>query len=173
MWPDFGTLAVRLTLENARTMSVADAIEAYQGHFFCGLGRTFDVIAANLPQEIIPPAYGSAISPLQSQAIEGGGSGGNAILLDFLDIVPAHMHAQSSLYVIVNTITDYRRTIAKIYAMFEPTIVWEGVSSTKTFVRDNIDFYAGLMEAGIVSLVEDGTGGWHAHQFIYRLRLKA
>ncbi|MCW6512708.1 50S ribosomal protein L11 methyltransferase [Lichenifustis flavocetrariae] len=168
---DISPLAVRLADLNARMANAIDVIETRQGHFFCDYEGTFDVITANLPQEIIPPAYGSSISTLQSQAIDGGGTGGNTILLDFLEVAPKYMHPHTRLYVIVNTITDYKQTLQKISTSYEATLVWQGITSVKAFVSENIGFFGGLIDRRIVDLVEDEAGNWHAHQFIYQLTL--
>ena len=120
--------AVRLADLNARTANAIDVIETRQGHFFCDYLETFDLILANLPQEIIPPTYNSSISTIQSKAIDGGGPGGNAILLDFLDVALNYMHSHTRLYIIVNTITDYRRTLEKISSLYEARLVWQGTT---------------------------------------------
>ena len=169
---DTSPAALHLADGNARKLNGVDAVDVRLGHFFCDLQGNFDLITANLPQEIIPPGYRATLSPLQTQAIDGGGAGGNAILLDFLDIAARYMHADTRLYVIVNTITDYRVTLRKIDAGFSASLVWQGTTTTKAFVRDNIAYFGGLMDEGIVALTEDDQGNWHASQFIYRLGLK-
>lgn len=169
---DTSDLALRLTGYNAGVLNRVDAIETRHGPFFCDLRGSFDTITANLPQEIIPPAYGRELSDPQRLAIEGGGAGGNAVLLDFLRVAPDHMHAGTALYVIVNTVTDYRATLRAIKARFEATLLWQGLTPTKAFVRDNAGFFRDLVDAGTVSLVRDADGRWHAWQFIYRLALR-
>ena len=169
---DTSAAALRLAHSNARGLNGVDAIDVRLGHLFCDLEGPFDVITANLPQEIIPPSYRAGLSPLQKRAIDGGGVGGNAILLDFLDVAPRHMHRTTRLYVIVNTVTDYRATLRRIEAGFSACLVWQGSTATKSFVRDNIGFFRGLIDDGTVSLTQDGTGEWQARQFIYRLGLK-
>ena len=169
---DTSPAALHLADSNARSLNGVDTVDVRLGHFFCGLDGNFDLITANLPQEIIPPDYRATLSPLQAQAIDGGGAGGNAILLDFLDIAARHMHRTTRLYVIVNTITDYRATLRKIEAGFSAALVWQGRTATKSFVRDNIGFFQELMDAGTISLSPDDRGEWHAQQFIYRLGLK-
>ena len=169
---DISAAALHLADGNARTLNGVDAVDLRLGHFFCDLEGDFDLITANLPQEILPPAYRATLSPLQAKAIDGGGLGGNAILLDFLDVAARQMHRATRLYIIVNTITDYRATLRKIEAKFSASLVWQGKTATKSFVRDNISFFHGLMDAGIVALTQDGRGEWQATQFIYRLGLK-
>ena len=169
---DLSERAVQLTEHNAKHLNGVEGVETRSGHFFCDLTGVFDVITANLPQEIIPPAYDTSLSRLQSQAIDGRGTGGNAILLEFLDIAPAYMHSETRLYVIVNSITDYKKTLRSIEDKFQASLAWEGMTSVKSFVRENIGFFRVLMEAGIISIEEDDSGNWRARQFIYRLALK-
>ena len=169
---DSSAAALRLTDSNARDLNGVAAIDLRLGHLFCDLEGPFDVITANLPQEIIPPAYRDGLSPLQQRAIDGGGHGGNAILLDFLDVAPRYMHDTTRLYVIVNTITDYRATLRRIAAGFSACLVWQGSTATKSFVRDNIGFFRELMEDSTVALMQDAAGSWRARQLIYRLGLK-
>ena len=169
---DLSEFAVRLTERNAFEVNQVTGIDARQGSFFCDLDGVFDVITANLPQEIIPPNYQAKLTRLQSQAIDGGGVGGNSVLLDFLDVVPAYMHAATKLYIIVNTITDYRTTIRAVEERFSATLVWECMTNAKSFVRENLEFFKGFIEEGIVSLVKDDFGNWKARQLIYRLVLK-
>lgn len=167
---DVSLEAVRLAQGNAHRLEAA-AVTVTQGNFFGSLTGRFDVITANLPQEIVPPPYGRELSRPQLRAIHGGGAGGNAVLLDFLDEAPAFMHERGRLYVIVNTITDYRRTLSHIEERFRATLIWEGLTAAKSFVGENIAFFQPLLEAGTIALVQDGHGVWKARQFIYRLTL--
>lgn len=169
---DTSDLALRLTGYNAGVLNRVDTVETRHGGFFCDLRGSFDTITANLPQDIIPPAYERVLSGRQLKAIEGGGAGGNAVLLDFLNIVPDYMHPGTALYVIVNTITDFRATLRVIDAGFSATLLWQGLTPTKAFVHDNAAFFRDLIDAGTVSLMQDADGRWHAWQFIYRLALR-
>jgi release factor glutamine methyltransferase len=168
---DISDLSVRLADYNAREMNGV-AVEARQGSFFAGFEGPFDVIIANLPQEILPPAYKQTLSAEQRRAIEGGGPGGNGILLDFLAEAPAFMNEQTKLHVFVDTVTDYRAALALIDRLYTSRLLWEGLTATKTFVRDNPEFFGALNDAGIVSLVQDEAGNWLARQLIYQLSLR-
>ena len=168
---DISSKAVELANHNARVLNSVNVVDALQGHFFAHCKGLFDLITANLPQEIIPPAYSSTLSCLQSQAINGQGVGGNQILLDFLEHAPNFMHAQTKLYIIVNTITDYRLTLQKIEKSYGSKLIWQGVTNVKAFVRENIDFFDRLIASGIIDLIEDEHGAWRARQFIYQLTL--
>ena len=72
----------------------------------------------------------------------------------------------------MNTVTDYRATLRRIQARFSASLVWQGRTATKSFVRDNIGFFRELIDAGTVALTEDGAGGWQAQQYIFRLGLR-
>ena len=169
---DTSERAVRLTERNARELNDLSCVSGRCGSFFAGVGGTFDVITANLPQEIIPPNHLATLSASQASAIDGLGPGGNAILLEFLDIAPAHMHERTRLYVIVNTITDHASTLRKIDERYAKRLLWRGLARTKDFVRDNIPYFRGLMAEGTISIAQDEKGVWFAHQYIYELRLK-
>ena len=165
--------AVQLAEQNIREMNAVGGVETRHGHFFCDLTGVFDVITANLPQEIIPPGYRATLTRQQSQAIDGGGAGGNAVLLNFLDVAPAFMHEETRLYITINTITDYKRTLQRMNERFQATLVWEGKTSAQAFVRENIGFFRELIDAGVVAFVEGECGDWQARQFIYRLALRS
>ena len=168
---DISDVAVQLTDYNARAMNDV-AVEARQGSFFAGFDGPFDVIIANLPQEILPPAYKQTLSAEQLQAIEGGGEGGNGILLDFLAQAPAYMNERTKLHVFVDTVTDYRAAIDVIDRFYTSRLLWEGWTATKTFVRDNPEFFGALNDSGVVSLMQDEAGNWLARQLIYQLGLR-
>jgi hypothetical protein len=81
------------------------------------------------------------------------------------------MHSSTKLYVIVNTITDYKLTLKKISQKYVAALIWEGITGAKAFVRENGEFFRRLVNQGVVDLVEDEAGNWHARQFIYQLTL--
>jgi hypothetical protein len=110
------------------------------------------------------------LSDAQAKGVDGGGAGGNALLLDFLEIAHAYMHRSSRLYVIVNTITDYKQTLGRIEQLYRPRLVWEGIAPTKEFVGSAIHWFKELIERRIVDLFQDESGRWHARQYIYELR---
>ena len=84
---DVSDVAVALAHRNAQASGVADVVAVAQGAFFAGFEGGFDAVVANLPQEILPPGYQEALNGWQLRAIDGGGEGGNAVLLDFLNDV--------------------------------------------------------------------------------------
>jgi methylase of polypeptide subunit release factors len=162
--------AVTLTHFNARDLNDVRQVVPLRGSFFANSTGKFDVITANLPQELVPPEYLAGLSDAQARGVDGGGAGGNALLLDFLEIAHAYMHRSSRLYVIVNTITDYKQTLGRIEQLYRPRLVWEGIAPTKEFVGSAIHWFKELIERRIVDLFQDESGRWHARQYIYELR---
>ena len=167
---DVSEAAVALASRNARAIGVADAVEVGQGAFFADFDGSFDVVVANLPQEILPPGYQGVLNGKQLRAIDGGGDGGNAILLDFLERAPDHMSVETRLYTFVDTLTDYARALSLIEARYRSKLLWDGLTATKAFVRDNIAFFRKLNDAGVISIVQDRNGRWQARQMIFELR---
>jgi methylase of polypeptide subunit release factors len=169
---DLSQPAVNLAHYNGHVLNQADQVTALQGGFFAGASGRFDAITANLPQEIVAPAHLDELTSAQMTGVDGQGDGGNRILLDFLDVAPDAMHDGSRLYIIVNTITDYRTTFAKLNRLYRKTVLWQGTAPTKPFVAQNMQFYAPLLRSGVIDIFQDGSGNWQARQFILELRRK-
>jgi methylase of polypeptide subunit release factors len=162
--------ALAITRSNARELNGVPHIETRHGSFFCGADGVFDAITANLPQEIVPPAHLAELNETQARAICGGGPGGNSVLLSFLEAAPYFMHAASRLYVIVNTITDYKSTIGAIERSYRARVVWSGVARTKPFVGAHIGWFLEFLNDGVTDIFRDDDGHWLARQHIYELR---
>ena len=162
--------ALEITRSNAHELNGVPHIETRHGSFFCGAGGVFDAITANLPQEIVPPAHLAELNETQARAICGGGYGGNSVLLSFLEAAPDFMHEASRLYVIVNTITDYKSTIRAIEKSYRARVVWSGVATTKPFVGAHIGWFREFIDNGVVDIFRDDDGHWLARQHIYELR---
>jgi hypothetical protein len=125
------------------------------------------------PPTPLPPrcAYHASLSPLQKFAINGGGPGGNAIPLDFLDVAPRQMHDTTRLYVIVNAIPTTAQRFGASRGVLCPP-VRQGSTATQSFVGDNNGLFRGLMADGTVALSPDDAGGWQARQLIIQFGLK-
>ena len=70
-------------------------IEGHVGPFFADVAGTFDVIIANLPNEIVVPQYLAKLPPEEAGSIDGGPAG-NAAILGLLDAALPHMRRQGS-----------------------------------------------------------------------------
>jgi len=101
---DIDPRAVAAAERNAALNGVS--IETSVGELFGGATGAFDVILANLPNELVAPEYLATLSPDEARGFAGG-EGGHESLVALLDAAPRHMHARSRLYLPVYTITDY------------------------------------------------------------------
>ena len=164
--------AVEVARFNARTLNDVDRMSVLHGSFFGDTRGCFDTIVANLPQEIVPPSYLARLDHDQAQALCGGSQGGNELLLQFLGLAPARMHAESRLYVIVNTVTAYRATLEAIDRDYWATLVWEGTAPTKDYVSTHIEWFRSRIDSGEIDVFLDPEGRWRARQFVYVLRHK-
>ncbi|TSC98685.1 MAG: Methylase, partial [Candidatus Peregrinibacteria bacterium Greene1014_49] len=135
-----------------------------------GLRRQFDVIIANLPQDIVPPDGLSRLTDEQHLAIVGGPLGDDAIR-DLLSVAPDHMHTQSRLYVPVYTGARYAETEKMIRKSFDITKRRTSTVECKPHVSDNIDFYRDLLRDGTIDIFQRNKK-WSAHQFEYELKRK-
>lgn len=161
--------AVEITLKNASKNRVE--INAKVGEYFGPFeGEKFDVIIANLPQEIVHESYQKSIGDKLNKTISGG-LNGNEQLLKMLDVAKNHMHEKSRLYVIVNTVTDYATTIKKIVSEYSAKLVDFSSEPTKEFVADNIDWYLKLNEQGKIKIINN-NGVWRADEYLFELGLK-
>ncbi len=161
--------AVEITLKNAQKNKVE--INAKIGEYFEPFeGEKFDVIIANLPQEIVHESYQKSIGDKLNKTISGGRDG-NEQLLKMLDIAKNHMHEKSRLYIIVNTVTDYATTIKKIVSEYSAKLLNFSSEPTKEFVADNIDWYLKLNEQGKIKIINN-NGVWRADEYLFELGLK-
>jgi len=146
-------------------------IEFKQGSFFSNYNKKFDVIIANLNQEIVHPNYKKAIGDKLTKTIHGG-KFGNEILLDFLDIAKNYMHSKSRLYVAVYSVSNYSVTLKKIIENYDAKLINFEISSTKEFVKDNFEWYDALNKKGIINIFKDNSGEVNANIYMFELSLK-
>jgi methylase of polypeptide subunit release factors len=167
---DNSAIALTTAQFNASELNGASAINFRYGHFFAGAGGVFDVILANLPQDIVPEHYLTRLNKEQTLALDGGGAGGNALILDFLDAAPYYMKDSSRLYVSVNTATDYRATLRAIAARYNPRMIWQGTAPAKDYVSEYFDWFKVLLRHGAVDIFPDAEGCLRTRHYIYELR---
>ena len=92
--------ALELAEKNAARNNVK--INFHHGEYFANLNKKFDVIVANLPQEIVHENYRKAIGEQLTKSFWGGPNG-NKQVLEFLEIAKNYMHETSRIYIIVYT----------------------------------------------------------------------
>lgn len=160
--------AIRLTKRNAAANNVS--VETVQGMFFAGLRREFDVIIANLPQDIVHPSTLMKLSRLQRMAISAGPYG-DAAIRHLLSCALNHMHAESRLYTVVYTGARHEETQALINKHFHVSRKHTSTVACKDHVGENSDFYEKLRDQGVIDIFRR-RGEWHAHQHEYELHKK-
>jgi len=160
--------AVELAKKNAARNKVN--IDVRQGNYFANFNKKFDVIVANLPQEIVHKNYQKAIGKQLTKSFDGG-LNGNKQVLEFLSIAKNYMHYKSCIYLIVYTVTNYALTLKKMCENYNARLVAFDAGPAKEFVEDNIDWYLKLNEAGKIKIFKKGRK-WTAHEYLFELTLK-
>jgi release factor glutamine methyltransferase len=164
---DIDRYAIEVAGRNALLNEVG--IEFSQGTLFAALDKKFDVILANLPNEIIHKTYLAQVGEELASTFDGGEKG-NEHILELLKAAKQHMHEKSRLYLPVHTLTDYHETLRQAIANYNAKLVAVGSLPTKEFVGENIDFYLKLNEAGLIQIfLHDGE--WHSNGYIFELSL--
>ncbi len=142
-------------------------IEFSQGALFADFERKFDVILANLPNEIVPQTYLERVGKELASAFDGGEQG-NEHILGLLRVAKRHMHESSRLYLPVHTLTDYQQTLERAIADYEAKLIATKQLPVKDFVAENLDFYLKLNAAGVIQIfLRDGM--WRSNGYIFEL----
>ena len=165
---DIDPRAVAAAERNAALNGVS--IETSVGELFGGATGAFDVILANLPNELVAPEYLATLSPDEARGFAGG-EGGHESLVALLDAAPRHMNARSRLYLPVYTITDYHGLLSAALARFATRLVAFVALPVKPYVLEHLAYYRALDEAGTIKLFRDATGRWRAYDYVYELTL--
>ena len=166
---DTSEVSVINAKENAQKNLVE--IQAFAGSFFGPLKGKFDVIIANLPQEILPEDYKFDLGEGLTQTINGGKLG-NEILIEFLKIAPQYMHENSKLYINVGSLSDFKSTFQLIGQNYDARMINSYALPNKAFVEKNIDFYKRLNANGKIHIFQE-EGIWKAMVYPFELKLKS
>jgi len=165
---DISDKAIALAEDNAGRNGVS--VDFSVGNYFSQFKGKYDLIIANLPQEIIPLAYRSVIGEELAFTISGGEEG-NAQMLELLDIAQEYMHQNSRLLIMVYSVSNYRQTMSKIMANYIARIVALDESPVKEFVEDNAAEYWKLNQEGKVNIFQQESR-IYAWVFLLELTLK-
>jgi release factor glutamine methyltransferase len=163
---DVDPRAVAAAERNARLNGVT--IECRVGALFAGVDEQFDVILANLPNEIVAPAHLERLGSSEARAIDGG-KGGNEHLLALLGAAHAHMHQRSRLYLGVHTLTDYHATLRAALRDYVVRLIDLMPLPAKSFVAEHLDFYRPLDDAGVIHIFQGPDGKWQTFGYVYEL----
>ena len=159
--------AVAAARRNARLNGVADAISVRHASLLEGATGHYDVILANLPNEIVAPDYLAGLPPADA-AVFAGGPAGNAVILALLDGALAFLRDGARLYLAVHSLTDYHATLRAALARYRLRLIAHAALPAKPFVTAHLDWYRRLDDAGVITIFER-DGGWHSHGYVYEL----
>jgi protein-L-isoaspartate O-methyltransferase len=169
MATDIDERAIAAAARNARLNGVT--FDLRLGSLFADATDTFDVILANLPNEIVAPAH-LATLPAADGRTFAGGERGNEALLALLAAAPQYMHATSRLYLGVHALTDYHDTLRAALGDFNVRPLDLATLPVKSFVTDSLPYYQELAQAGVIRLYQTHDGEWSSDGYMYELRLR-
>ncbi len=162
----------RYAVETARRNAVLNKVEVEfcQGTMFGDFDKKFDVILANLPNEIVCAGYLKNVGGELAETFEGG-ERGNKQILELLKVARRYMHQKSRLYLPVHALTDYHQTLRVAVSHYRTKLLAIAALPTKEFVDKNIDYYLRLNETGVIRIFMSG-GKWHSHGYVYELSVE-
>jgi len=164
---DINARAVAAAEHNARLNDVE--VEGRLGALFAGAEGVFDVILANLPNEIVAPAHIAHMDVAQARALAGG-ERGNEQILALLAAARPYMHVASRLYLGVHALTDYHTTLRAALERYSLRLLDLAPLPVKPFVTEHLEYYRALADAGVIELFRDSEGRWSSYGYIYELR---
>lgn len=165
---DIDPRAVITAERNAKINGVE--IDVRSGNLFTNYEGPFDVILANLPNEIVAPAYLSDL-PAEDARTFAGGNTGNEHLLALLNSASEFMSPDARLYLGVHSLTDYHGTLRTAISNYSARLLDLEELPAKSFVTDNLSFYQALNETGIVKIFRNAEGKWCTYGYVYELSL--
>lgn len=131
--------------------------------------KKFDVIIANLPQELVHNDYANSAGDI-SLTLDVNKKG-NEIILNFLDLLPLKMSQNTRAYMGVYTLSAYSETIQKMINNFNARLIGIRVEGTKGFVDKHEDFYTEKNNSGEIHIFKPDKE-WKALAYLFELRLK-
>ena len=160
---DIDTRAIVAAEQNARLNAVK--INCRLGSLFANAVNYFDVIMANLPNEIVAPEKLANLDAVDARVFEGG-ERGNKYILALLNSAKKYMHTNSRLYLPIHTLTDYHQTLEVALQDYRLRLVNLTPLPVKSFVIENLDFYRQLNETGTISIFKN-QGIWYSYGYVY------
>ncbi len=162
--------AVELTKKNAIKNEVE--IDVRQGNLGEPFNdKKFDVIIANVPQEILSPKL---LEKYDTQIIKGmhGGAGGNEILMSVLGSTQKIMHENTRLYIVVYSMSNARESLKYISKNFIARLISFETSPVKDYVYEDREWYEEDSNKGEISIYKVGDL-YYADVYVFELRLKS
>jgi release factor glutamine methyltransferase len=158
--------AVSLARENSILNQVS--VDVRLGDIFAPFNEAhFDVIIANVPQELLSPKIKKKWD--RDKIISySGGDDGTEVLLNTLEQAPKHMNPDSRLYCVVYTMTNYRKTLKYISKNFSVKLINFYSGAVKDFIYEDLDWYESNRDIQIYKVGDK----YFADLFTFELVLK-
>ena len=158
--------AIKLSKQNAIENKVN--IDFRIGNLFSSFeGEVFDVIIANIPQELLSPKIRGQWDKEKIISYSGGKSG-SEVLIKTLSKAKKHMHKKSRLYIVVYTMTNYRKSLGYIVNNYSAKLINFYNGPVKNFVYEDPIWYENNKDI----LIYKKAGKYFADLFTFELRLK-
>lgn len=159
--------SVRLSEDNARLNGVS--LTAAEATFFGHWPGPYDVIMANLPQEIVPPGALAELGSAASAVV--GGTRGNDLVTELLARAPAYLATGGRLYIPLHTLSDYQHTLQQALVRYQVRLIAIGDLPAKRFVTDHLEHYQPFMDDGTIRLFCRHEQ-WYTNVYVLELTLK-
>jgi HemK-related putative methylase len=158
--------AVDLTKQNAFLNKVD--VKAIKSNLFEKIAtQKFDVIIANVPQEVLSPKILNSYSSEIITGMHGFGDGSN-ILIRTLKKAPTFMKPTTRLYVVVYSMSGWRKGLNYIIKNYNAKLINFYSGEVKDFVYNDLNWYKNNPKIGIYKV----ENKWWADLFVLELRLK-
>ncbi len=160
--------AIRVAQRNAHQNNVL--IKFKVGKYFANFRRKFDVIIANLPQEIIPYEYRINLGDTLAKTIDGG-TRGNRQMVQLLKVAKQWMRRKSRMYFLVNSSTDYISTLSIMVKNYDARLIAFSTQPMKGFVDAHIHKFERLHKHGLIHILKK-RNRWYCCMYLFELMLK-
>jgi len=130
--------------------------------------KNFDVIVANVPQELLSPKI---IRNTKKEIVIGmhGFGDGSAILIRTLRQAKKFMTSKTRLFVVVYTMSGWRKSLKVILKNYDARLLDLFSGEVKNFVYNDLGWYKKRSELGLYAK----GGKYWADLFVFELKLKS
>ncbi len=158
--------AIILSKENASMNNVR--VDFRRGDLFSPFkGKKFDVIIANIPQEVLSPKIKSKWTKEKVISYSGGKTG-SEMLMKTLAWAKRYMHRETRLYIVVYTMSNSRKSLRYIIKNYSARLINFYSGPVKDFVYADKEWY----EKNKDILIYKVGKKYFADLFVFELMLK-
>lgn len=160
--------AIQLAKNNSLKNKVD--INVKKSDLFGSINGKFDVIIANVPQEVLSPKI---ISSYEKNKVIGmnGGENGNEILLKVLKDAPNYMTEKTRLYIVVYSLSNFRESLLNVLENYTVKLVNFYTGPVKDFLYEDIEWYERQLAKGFINMYRK-EDKYFADLFVFELKLK-